>query len=258
MAYFLQVKTDRGNYRTLNIDELDILKFAHISKTYKSPFAYSLQELDRFTMEFDNIEELKKYLIEKNVLPINMINQPLMIRFIQKGKSVSNYNLLFKDDFIYFYKPKVIIDFITKKHYDCDFIFLNALAKHFHRLRQCNSTASELLNITQLAINTGNLDKSYWNVDSNGDNVSVRLVKLLMYKYDLSKNGDISYKEYFNWRTFHLLIDFINNYDSSQLEKGVRDENTKPKVKKKTPPPVDSNDGNDSFYQLNFGDLSNN
>ena len=252
MAYFLQLKNDNGNYRTLDIEKCDLFQSKNITKTYKRSGGYKIQELDRFTMLFDDEQDLKKYLFNAGILPESWLNGKIIIRFIKKDR-VKNYDLLFKEDLAYFYIPNSIVSLVLEKFELGDFKFLNDLARNFYWYRECSSTAAELVNLTELAINNGIVDNGFREYDSNGDNVVSRLIKLLTYKYSQSSNGKITYQEEFNWRTFHSLINFINSYDRDlKIQNTVEDSKHIVRAKKREIP---KQEDIEDFEQLSFKDL---
>lgn len=214
MAYFLQIKDNSGNYKSLNLEKSSLWQALQIEKAYKQNGAYRIQEINRFTMEFEDENALKNHLLLEGILPLSLEKNELVIRFIKNNNSkIRNYNLLFEDSLAYFCEPNILINLVKEKYNSNDFIFLNRLARCFYWFRECSSTALELINLTELAIKTGNIDRGYYEVDSNGDNLAVRLVKLLIFKYKQGANQTIVYSNEYNWRTFHILVDFINNYE---------------------------------------------
>jgi len=215
MAYFLQAKTNNGGYKTLDIKKSTVFQENYISKTYKKVGGYSIQELDYFTMLFDDEQKLKNHLLISGILPYNLEKQELVIRFINKNRS-NEYSLLFADDLEYFYVPETLINFVNEKYILKDFKFLNELARYFYWYRECSSTAAELVSFSEMAINSRMIDKEFLEYDSNGDNLATRLAKLLIYKYVQSPNGNIIYQSQFNWRTLHVLIGFIKSYDKKE------------------------------------------
>lgn len=220
MAYFLQVRDEFGNYRTLNIMKSDVFQSKLITKTYKRAGGYKLNELDQFTMLFSDEKDLKHHLISCGILSVNFEKCPIVIRFINKN-NIKNYNLLYTDDLAYVYMPDDLIEIIEAKYREKNFKFLNDFARHFYWFRECSATASELLNLTKLAINNGIIDNGFYELDSNGDNIVRRLTKLLIYKYKQVPGGQVLYLDEFNWRTLHILIDFINSYDDSFVKEQV-------------------------------------
>lgn len=257
MAYFLQIKDNSGNYRTINIKKSDYFIERQLTKTYKRAGGYKIQELDKFTMLFADEYDLKNHLLASGLLPHELENGTIVIRFIKKNGDIKNYNLLYQDDLAYFYVPNLLIEFVINKYREQDFEFLRDFAKNFYFVRECMGTAADLYNMANMAIDSGIIDRGFEELDSNGDNIVRRMVMLLIYKYNIYK-GDVKYLNEFNWRTFHMLINFINNYQERTITKNEGNNltgNNKAKAKVKKP---DSSKREPDFEQLSFKDLSSN
>ena len=238
MAYKLEVKLDFGMYTSLDISKSNIFNINDAYEEYNndrcykidentlemkinhSKIKYSLRMLDRFTMQFVDEASLKLHLVEAGILDSNLINYPLVIRYVSKKKERKNYNLFFLDDYYYFEIDK-LIGLIENRYLNGDFRFLKSLAEHFREYKECKTTASELYAISDEAIQYGRLNKGFKEIDSNGDNVVIRLAKLLIYKYETKFGGDPKYKinekDGLNWRTLHILIEFIKNYEQKEF-----------------------------------------
>lgn len=272
MAYFLQVKLQNGKYKSLDISKSDRFKPDNIYtkkiricddnfeiKIDNNAVKYSLQVIDHFTMQFEDEKELKLHLISSNILPPELMDNPLCIRFVSQKKMVRNYEVFFSEDYYYFEIDK-LISLVETRYLVGDFKFLMALSKYFRDFRECTTTASELLALSTEAYQFGHIDKGFNEIDSNGDNIVRRLPKLLIYRYDTKRNGDPSYrdkvsdKDAVNWRTLHLLIEFIKNYEQKELKYHKEKESSL--VKKLQP--ISNAKQNDEleFEQLSFKDLS--
>ena len=75
MAYYFMVESKRGTYLPLDIKKS--IYFQLIKTKYQKPNAYTLNEIDSFTMMFNNELELRKTLIAEGLLPIELCNKPL-------------------------------------------------------------------------------------------------------------------------------------------------------------------------------------
>lgn len=253
MAYFLQVKNSNGEYKSLNISKSSRFNSDRITDSYNRSTSYSLQGLDHFTMQFESENELRNHLLLEGILSPNLADRPIVIRFAGK-KKVRNYKLFFIDDLEYFY-PEILISMIENRYLSNDFRFLGKLAEYFRDFRECGTTASELVVLATKAINTGLIDKGFKELDSNGDIPVIRLSKLLIFKYKMGPYGIIKYNEHeFNWRTLHILIEFIKNYEQKELESSKKTSSLKDmNVLKKEKVVTDSLIGE----QLCFKDLPN-
>lgn len=240
MAYFLQVKDTNGEYKSLNVSKSDKFESDVITESYVKSIAYSLQGLDHFTMQFENETELRNHLLLNGILPVNLADRPLVIRFKNK-KNARNYGLLFINDLEYFYVPNGLIDLVELRFQNKDFKFIKDLAEYFRNFKECGTTASELVALTNKAINSSQIDRGFNERDVNGDNPIRRLVKLLTYKYKTLPGNNIEYNyNEFNWRTLHILIEFIKDYEQKELKPIIEEKiESKKKIRKKEDNPTD-------------------
>lgn len=281
MAYKLEVKLPSGVYKSLDISKSnkfnasDAYEEYNNDRCYKidentlemkinhSKIKYSLRMLDRFTMQFEDESSLKLHLVSTGILDNELINYPLVIRYVSKKKERKNYKVFFLDDYYYFEIDK-LIGLIENRYLSGDFRFLRAFASQFREYNECKTTAGELYAISEEAIQYGRLNKEFNEIDSNGDNIVRRLAKLLIYKYDTKFGGDPQYKDNekdgLNWRTLHLLIEFIKDYEQREMillaaNGKVSIHNNKKIVKEKKKEPKSDNFALDG--QLTFKDLNN-
>lgn len=213
MAYFLQTKDDRNNYKIIRIEWTDIFRNEKFTKTYTGAGAFDLQEIDKFTTLFKNEEELKNYLMASKRLAPSSLNQSLIINFLKKNKVKDSYRVLYEEDLLYIIDPNELINVIENEYHNDNMDFINLLAKDFQKIKECKDTANKLIEITESFIKTGIKDEYFDKVDFNGDNIIRRLAKIIIYRYNEDLVGKIIYKNEFNWRTIHLLIEFIKKYE---------------------------------------------
>ena len=91
MAYFLQVKDTNREYKSLNVNKSDKFEIDVITASYVKSIAYSLQGLDHFTMQFENETESRNHLLLNGILPVNLADKPLVIRFKNKKNARNTY-----------------------------------------------------------------------------------------------------------------------------------------------------------------------
>lgn len=242
MAYYFMVEKKKGTYQPLNIASS---KYFPTIPRYKTPCALSLKEIDDFTMLFNNEEELRKILVTEGILPIDMSTKALSARNLNSGKYVKvEYDFLYQKDMEYIYDPSKLIKSIMKRYYNNELKFIKELALKFSRLRKCSVTAPEVANLCQTSIYQGTKHRGLEEIDKNGDNPVLRLLKLIILKSYEQSNGYIEYKNEVEYRNLHDLIAFINNYDKKnnshqldvkeELPKESKEE-TKPKVPETKP-----------------------
>lgn len=254
MAYFLQVKDNNGNYKSLNVSKSSKFEADTISKSYNKTVTYSLQSLDRFTMQFVDTKELREHLLLEGILPVALAEKPLAIRFATKKKA-RNYELLFIDDLEYFYTNNLFKS-IENRYLNNDFKFLVEFAQYFRNFKECGATAGDLLALSNMALTAGRIDKGFEKMDSNGDNPVMRLTKLLIYKYRTLPGNVVEYNlNEFNWRTLHILIEFIKEYEQKEITEKkistIKTDSGKEKVLKKKEIPASE----EIPEQLSFRDL---
>ena len=237
MAYYMTIQKKKGEY-----SPIDITKSKYFMRTSKfKGMGMSLEEVDLFTMMFNDEKELRKALIDENMLDSKYIESPLSIRLLRNNKYHKvMYDFLYQKDMEYVLEPKFIIKRIDDKLTDNDFRFVNAFANNYMNFHECLSTAPEVREFANQSIRNG-IKSDYFNkLDENNDNPLVRMAKLLIYKYYQNTYGKITYSNEIIYRNLHSIIAFINNYDqkySSEIDKNqislFEVNNTKKKVLKK-------------------------
>lgn len=254
MAYYFMVETKKGEYNPLNISSSKY--FPKTTTKYKKANAYTLEEIDQFTMMFNNEQELRNALIEEGILPINLSSKPLSTRFLSKSKyNKVMYDFLYQKDIEYIAFPTKVVELIMKRHYQNDFLFIQKLANNFVKYYECSTTAPEVAQLSEASIRRGNRHPALDEIDLNGDRLVARLVKLLILKHHECPNGWIDYKSEVNYKNLHSLIAFINNYDAKNNPKKeeIKTTSTIPKeikVRKKTPKKRNEIEGQISFTDL--------
>lgn len=217
MAYYFMTERKRGQYQSLNISSS---KYFQTIPTHKKICAYTLKEIDDFTMMFDNIEELKKHLVLEEILPISLVNKPLSIRYLTGGKYLKvEYDFLYQKDLEYIYDPSRLISLILKRYYNKEFVFIKKLANNFAHYKECSTTAPEVARLAEASIYQGYPHRSLEERDLNGDTMITRFLKLLILKHYEKPNGKIDYKDEVNYRNLHDALAFVNNYDKKNQSK---------------------------------------
>lgn len=237
MAYYFMVESKRGKYIPLEIKNSI---YFQITKTkYSEPFAYSLDEIDQFTMMFHNEQELRNVLISEGILPIETHNKPLSTRFLAKGQYEKvRYDFLYQKDIEYIANPLKTVEFIIQKYYENDFQFLQKFASNFSKYYECSSTAPEVAQASATSIREGKRHYHLESVDKNGDLLVARLVKLLILKHVEEPDGKINYKDSVNYRNLHAIVAFINNYYKKEVQTeqiSIQEFEINPKKENQTP-----------------------
>jgi len=207
MAYFLQVKDLNDNYKTIGIEKTDICRNDNFNKgSYTKLGAFDLNQIDKFTSLFKDEYELKNYLISCNLLDKHLYNQPLNINFYKKNKIQYMYNLLYQDSLLYFLNPDDLINFLENNGLNNDFDFIKSLSKYFYSLSGDKVMAAKLYSMAdKYIVENNNLDNEFCCL------VKI-FFKMIIYKYKKDNSDNFIFLNEVNWRTFHLFIEFVNNY----------------------------------------------
>ena len=218
MAYYFTVETKRGEFQPINIG--NSIYFQSITRKFKKPCAYSLDEIDNFTMMFDDEVELRERLVEEGTLPLKYYDKSLSIRYSIKDEFIKVPNdFLYQDDLEFVNDPPRLVKHILRRYYDNDFLLIKRIVNKFSEHRRCKSTIPEVRQFIEISIRDGKRCLFLDEIDENGDNLIIRLIKLIILEsYDDYKTGKVVYKDKLNYRNLHDLIALIRSYDK-ELEK---------------------------------------
>lgn len=216
MAYYLMIETKKSIYQELPIENSKI--FTKLT-SYRKIGACSLQEIDLYTTMFYDEQELRKSLYEEGILSPELINKSLSIRTIQNGiRKKVPYDFLYQKDLEYLMNPNKIIIEINQRNLANDFLFIRNLAEKFQSYHECNATASELRHHANTSLNTNRRSKYLDERDRQGDNLTVRFLKLLIFNYKQKPTGEIIYYDTIKYSNLHHLIAYMNNYNNKHQE----------------------------------------
>lgn len=218
MAYYFMIESKKGSYRELNIS--DSRYFQGTKRKYKKACAYSLEEIDEFTVMFNNEDELRETLVRDGIISSDIINKPLSIRYSMKEQyNKVPYDLLYQDSIKYLMSPEKLIESIIRRYYDNDFMLIKKIATTFSNFRRCSSTAPEVRQYIDDTIRTGVRSRNLDLVDENGDKIITRLLKLILLdSYDDYYSGRVIYRDKINYRNLHVLIALVNYYDKDKVK----------------------------------------
>ena len=210
MAYYFMVEKNKGNHETLDITKTTL--FARMSKLKGT--GATLEEIDTFTMLFNNERELRNYLLDEGILKIQYLDKPLSIRILRNNSyNKVPHSFLYQKDIEYVLNPHKLIAKINDKLNNGDFRFIEQYANNYLTFRDCSSTAPEVRAFARMSIKEGIKSRHFCELDENYDNSLVRMTKLLIYEYYQFSNGKISYQNRIKYRNLHSIIAFINNYE---------------------------------------------
>ena len=229
MAYYMMCKKKRGEYAVVDITRSNC--FTKLSK-FKNG-GCDLKEIDLFTSQFYDIDELKEHLYMLGLISFDDLGRELTIRRKNNNKyDKVRLDFLYQRDIEYLFDPNKLIDRVWEKLNQGDFRFIQKFANNYARHRECSSTLPEVRYYGSESIRKGTLDNGFMILDENGDDLITRTIKLLIYKYDQGQDGKITYTDEIVHRNLHSLICFIDNYDKKYA---IESESDKIKdVKRKT------------------------
>lgn len=212
MAYYLMVEKKRGIYQPINIKNSKY--YQPKNNKFNKPCAHSLQEIDEFTMMFNDEIELRERLVEEGILPFSLFEKPLSIRHPKKEQYIKvPHDFLYQKDIEYVIDPTRLISLVMERYYQNDFIFIKKLASYFSEVYECSTTAPEVARLAEASLYQGRRHPGLEEIDRNSDAMVARMLKLLILKHYEQPDGKIKYKNEVNYRNLHDLIAFINNYD---------------------------------------------
>ena len=224
MAYYFTIEIKRGKFRPISIS--NSVYFQNTVKKYKKPCAYSLEEIDNFTMMFNNETELRERLVEEGIVAQKYYDKPLSIRYSKKDEFIKVPNdFLYQDDIEFVADPSRLVKHILKRYYDNDFLLIKRIVNKFSEHRRCQSTIPEIRQFIEISIREGKRYPFLDEIDENGDNLIIRLIKLIILESeDNYKTGKVIYKNKLNYRNLHDLIALIRNYEKELTRQPQQEE----------------------------------
>ena len=218
MAYYFTIETKRGEFKPVSIS--DSVYFQNTIRKYKKPCAYSLEEIDNFTMMFDDELELRERLVIDGTIQIKDFDKPLSIRYSQKDKFIKVPNdFLYQCDIEFVAIPQKLIEHILKRFYNNDFLLIKRIVNKFSEHHRCQVTLAEVRQFIEISIRDGKRYPFLDEIDENGDNLITRLIKLIILESkDDYRTGKVIYTNKLNYRNLHDLIALIRNYDKDLIK----------------------------------------
>lgn len=240
MAYYFMVERNKGQYQPLNISES---KYFQTIPKFKKIGAYNLKEIDDFTMMFDNEEELRKALVSEEVLHPSISAKPLSIRCLKDGTfNRVEYDLLYQKDIEHMNCPEKLIEMILTRYYNGEFALIKKIGSHFSSFKPAEPYAAEVARFCEISIYQNKRYSALDEIDSNGDHLVNKMLKLIIYQSFKNSYGKTFYKGEVNYRNLHDLVALINHYDKKiqpevieepTIYKEIVDKNVKTKKRTK-------------------------
>lgn len=222
MAYNFMSELKKGVFVPLDLSKSELFKR---TSRYKET-RYSLEEIDRFTTNFETQNSLIKHLIEKEILNYQTYNRPLSIRLSQKNGKPKKvmYDFLYQKDRKYLDNPQLLVRDISRMQLYSDFNFCLEYVLHFFDFYDCRDIAPELRYYFTNSLRNGIADNRLYERDENGDFPIVRMTKQLLYQYH-HNYGEVAY-DYDNikYRNLHDVIAFCEHYHDKKMLRGDENE----------------------------------
>ncbi len=215
MAYYMTCETKKGIYEPIDIQTTNL--FMRTSKNRKG---CSLEEIDHFTMQFADLDELKEYLLSYDLLSLNNYGRELSTRNLFKGeyKKVP-YGFLFNHNKKFIDDPWTLIfqvyDRVMSHH---DYQFLRSLAEHYRKFYDCADVVYELNQYAKMSATDGVLNKGMFIRDENNDTPLLRMLKELAFEHDKRNYGKITYHDTIQYRNLHDLAAFYEHYYNNKAK----------------------------------------
>ena len=215
MAYYFMAETSKGKHIPIEISKSKY--FQNKIRKYKKAFAYTLQEIDNFTVMFDDEIELRERLCEEGTLPFHLFEKPLSIRCLNKNEyNKVPYEFLYQSDIEYIYEPIKLIEKIMRSFYEGDLLLIKKIASRFSEEYRCKTTAAEVRQHIEASIRENRLSRHFDELDENKDKLLPRLLKLIILENFDNKQGKVVYKDTVNYRNLHILIALVNYHEKSK------------------------------------------
>ena len=219
MAYYLTIEKKKGYYVPLEITKSKY--FSRLSNLKGN--GSTLQEIDMFTMMFDNEKQLRAALFKEKLVDTRDAGRGLSIRILRNNCYYKvMYDMMYQKDMEYIANPKLLIKRINDKLLEGDYRFVEKFANTFLNFHDCLSTAPEVREFAISSSRDEHCCKYFYSLDENGDNPLIRMAKLLIYDYKQNPNGKVEYKDTVKYRNLHAVLAFVDYYNK-KFEKENKD-----------------------------------
>lgn len=222
MAYYFMAEIKKRTYIPINIGNSKY--FQDHKRRYKKSFAYTLQEIDNFTMMFDNEIELRERLVQEGILPFHLFEKPLSIRCLNKNEyNKVPYDFLYQKDIEYIMEPERLISKIMRSFYEGDLLLIKKITSRFSEEYRCKTTVSEVRQHVENSIRENKISRHFDELDENNDKLLPRLLKLIILESFDNKYGKVVYKNKVNYRNLHTLVALINYHEKTQNKEETKE-----------------------------------
>lgn len=210
MAYYIAVERTPGSYEAINIK--NTTKGNSIFPNDKI-YECTLEEIDKFTTEYENLSSLKYMLYSEKKIP--HVNSALSIVYANESQLEISKDILFKESRVYLESPDLAVAYLSNKFLGFDLDFCQELALNLSDKNPTRTMLETLSKDIQECISY-NL---HLDVTS-----TVRIAKSLI--YNLDSDGLIINQQATNYTKLHNILAFIAKYENKRKK-----EKTKTKTK---------------------------
>ena len=208
MAYYIAVETEKNNYTGLAVKRSGFFGRAYSYKYETDPYATTLEEIDQYTMHFPNEKSLKGCLVSEYILPETVIDKPLsIIHFDGKEARKVTGPILYKETKSLVENIALVIEYITKKSSEADYVF-------FGKLETLTKTEPKSLSLVTSLISLIKRNREGENKNEETNTTVIELARALIYV----SQDDGTPTEKVNYENLHNLVALINEYENSLVQ----------------------------------------
>lgn len=205
MAYYLAVERNIDSYEALNIKNTRKARDIFSSK-YDNNYACALEEIDKFTTQYDSLQALKYDLYSEH--KISWFTCPLAIVYSSEKELRITKDILLSSSIKYLENPNLVIEYLVNRFCNLDISFTKELA---------NTLKDKSIIRAKIESITSSMEAGITYNMSLELNSIVHLAQSLV--YNLDKDGFIKESKTIDYEMLHNIIVFITNYENKEKEK---------------------------------------
>jgi len=205
MAYYLAVERKVDSYEAINIRNTRKGR-AILPQPNNSKYECTLEEIDKFTTQYDSLQSLKYDLYNEN--KISWFTCPLAIVYSDGLELRITKDILLSSSIEYLKNPDLVIEYLVNKFCSFDIHFTKELAQVLPEKSIIRTKVENMVLVMEAGI-THDIPLDVTSV--------VNLAQSLV--YNLDKNGFIKESKTIDYEMLHNIIVFITNYENKEKEK---------------------------------------
>ena len=234
MAYYLAVETNPHEYTALKLKSSK--PFGPLEEN-EDPYACGLEEIEGYTILFENHHTLTKRLASNGILQYRDLFKPLAIFYVN-GIEVRKLkgDILYKESADYVYFPSLIYDYILEQGKNRNSHFFRKLSQTLDSSSITRYMATQLANIIEKEKQYeksslfNRLKSSKPIVD---DNLIENIANTLLYPFTLGDDGNLVYKNEVSREKLHEIAAFITEYEKTYPKEQRQEITRKRKIRRK-------------------------